>query len=52
METKSGKEMEILHAAEKVQVTDTFTNDNNEMRLGNYQISIAFTNGGTPVQAN
>ena len=32
--------------------SDTFTNDNNEMALGNYQITIAFTNGGTPVQAN
>ena len=32
--------------------SDTFTNDNNEMALGNYQINIAFTNGGTPVQAN
>ena len=29
-----------------------FSNDENEMSLGNYQITIDFTNGGTPVQTN
>jgi PKD repeat protein len=29
-----------------------FYNDDNALNLGNYQITIAFTNSGTPVQAN
>ena len=29
-----------------------FYNDDNELNLGDYQITIAFTNSGTPVQAN
>ena len=29
-----------------------FYNDNNALNLGDYQITIAFTNSGTPVQAN
>ena len=31
---------------------ELFSNDENEMNLGSYQITIEFTNGGTPVQAN
>ena len=32
--------------------SEIFSNEQNEMSLGNYQLSIEFTNGGTPVQAN
>ena len=31
---------------------EAFSNDENTMSLGQYQIAIEFTNGGTPVQAN
>ncbi|MDG1544722.1 MAG: hypothetical protein P8R32_00505, partial [Candidatus Poseidoniia archaeon] len=32
--------------------SEIFSNEQNEMSLGNYQLTIEFTNGGTPVQAN
>ena len=32
--------------------SELFSNNENDMSLGNYQVSIEFTNGGTPVQVN
>ena len=32
--------------------SELFSNNENSMALGNYQVSIEFTNGGTPVQVN
>jgi PKD repeat protein len=32
--------------------SEIFSNEQDQMSLGNYQLTIEFTNGGTPVQAN
>ena len=42
----------IMCGGEGISWSDSFTNDEDELKLGNYQATIEFSNGATALQAN
>ena len=51
-ENQIGEGNGIVECGDEGSWNEVFSNDENTMSLGQYQITIEFTNGGTPVQAN